>query len=203
MIPESLIAEIAASVAAPVETFLLTSRTEADEILEQQRRCRVTTLQLCDRVSPDAHAELRESLPGTSLVQVVQVTGRASLAESLAAAERVDALLLDSGNHELSVKELGGTGRTHDWTLSARIVEDSPVPVFLAGGLTAANVDEAIREVRPYGVDLCTGVRTAGDLDEVKLRRFMEIVAGERRHGDGDGLVGEFRDPRADSFGSA
>lgn len=92
-------------------------------------------------------------------------------------APEVDALLLDSGNPSLAVKELGGTGRTHDWSLSAKIVEASPVPVFLAGGLGAGNVGEAIHAVRPFGVDRCTGVRTAGALDEQKLIRFMEAVA--------------------------
>ena len=176
VIPEDLIAEIAATVSPPIATFLLTSQTESTAIIAQQKRCRVNTVQICDRLSPGLHAELRSSLPGVSLVQVVHVTGEQSVAEALKAAREVDALLLDSGNQTLPVKELGGTGRTHDWSISARIVRESPVPVFLAGGLSAANVGEAIRSVRPFGVDLCTGVRTAGALDERKLLQFMEAV---------------------------
>ena len=88
----------------------------------------------------------------------------------------VDAWRLDSGNRTLPVKELGGTGRTHDWGLSARIVAEAGVPVFLAGGLCAGNVGQAIRSVRPYGVDLCSGVRTGDALDERKLLAFMEAV---------------------------
>jgi len=177
VISEALITEIAVTVPPPVATFLLTSRTDSAKIIAQQRRCGVNTVQICDRLAPRVHAELRKALPGISLVQVVHVTGEESVTEALqAAAREVDALLLDSGNQSLPVKELGGTGRTHDWSLSARIVEESPIPVFLAGGLSPANVSEAIRSVRPFGVDVCTGVRMAGALDERKLLQFMEAV---------------------------
>jgi phosphoribosylanthranilate isomerase len=176
-IPEARIAEVVATVPPAVATFLLTSRTDPGEIVAQQRRCRVNTVQICDGLPRGAHLELRESMPGVSLVQVVHVTGEESLAEALEVAPQVDALLLDSGNRSLPVKELGGTGRTHDWSVSSRIVNASPVPVFVAGGLGPANIGEAIRAVRPFGVDLCTGVRTAGALDEEKLARFMAGVA--------------------------
>jgi phosphoribosylanthranilate isomerase len=150
VISEALITEIAVTVPPPVATFLLTSRTDSAKIIAQQRRCGVNTVQICDRLAPKVHTELRKALPGISLVQVVHVTGEESVTEALGAAAReVDALLLDSGNQSLPVKELGGTGRTHDWSLSARIVKESPVPVFLAGGLSPANVSEAIRTVRP------------------------------------------------------
>jgi phosphoribosylanthranilate isomerase len=109
-------------------------------------------------------------------VQVVHITDQASVDEALSVAAEVDALLLDSGNQDLAVREFGGTGRTHDWSLSAQIVQQSSVPVFLAGGLHAGNVGEAIRCVRPFGLDLCTGVRTNGRLDEHKLRLFMAAV---------------------------
>ena len=177
VISETLITEIAGSVPPPIATFLLTSQTDSAEIIAQQKRCRVNTIQICDRVLPEVYAELRRSLPGVSLVQVIHVTDEESVAEALQAAPSVDALLLDSGNQSLRTKELGGTGRTHDWHVSARIVEESRVPVFLAGGLNPANVEEAIRSVRPFGVDLCTGVRTIGKLDERKLLEFMDAVA--------------------------
>lgn len=177
IISEARITEIAAAVAAPITTFLLTSRTDAAGIIAQQQRCGVDTLQICDRVPSALYAELRRSLPGVSLVQVIHVTGEQSLTEALQLAPEVDVLLLDSGDRSLPTVELGGTGRTHDWGVSARIVEKSPVPVFLAGGLNPDNVSEAIRRVRPFGVDLCTGVRTAGKLDERKLQRFMAAVA--------------------------
>lgn len=177
IIPEALIAEIAATVPPPIGTFLLTSRTDSAEIVAQQKRCGVNTIQICDRLASGEFTTLRKSLPGVSLVQVIHVTDEASVAEALEAAREVDALLLDSGNQSLPVKELGGTGRTHDWTLSVEIVKKSRVPVFLAGGLNAENVGDAIRSVRPFGVDLCTGVRTDGALDERKLIRFMAAVS--------------------------
>jgi phosphoribosylanthranilate isomerase len=173
VIAEELIAEIAARVPPPVATFLLTCRQDAASIVGQQRRCRVNTLQLCDRVPAKVYVELRAQLPGVSLVQVVHVGGEESLDEALNAARHVDALLLDSGNQNLAVKELGGTGRTHDWRVSRRIVEASPVPVFLAGGLRPENVAEAVEAVRPFGLDVCSGVRTGGRLDAEKLRRFF------------------------------
>jgi phosphoribosylanthranilate isomerase len=119
---------------------------------------------------------LRTTLPDVSLVQVIHVRDEASVTEAAAAAETAGALLLDSGDPSRPVKELGGTGRTHDWALSALIVEASPVPVFLAGGLGPENVGAAIRAVKPYGVDLCSGVRTEGALDVEKLRRFVAAV---------------------------
>lgn len=176
-IPEPLIAEIAATVPPPVATFLLTSRTDPAEIVAQQRRCGVNTVQLCDRLADGAIAALRAAMPGVRLVQVVHVTGEPSVVEALALAREADALLLDTGDPSLPVKVLGGTGRPHDWSLSARIVRASPVPVFLAGGLTAQNVGDAIHAMRPFGVDLCTGVRTDGRLDESKLARFFAAVA--------------------------
>lgn len=178
VIAEPLIGEIAATVPPPVATFLLTSLTDPGQIFAQQRRCRVNTLQLCDRLPEGAHAKLRSFLPGCALVQVVHVTGEESVEEASRYAGEVDALLLDSGNLTLPIKELGGTGRTHDWELSARIVQEVPLPVFLAGGLDPSNVSDAIRAVRPFGVDVCSGVRTAGRLDPTKVRGFMEGVEG-------------------------
>ena len=176
VIDDARIASIAATVPPPIGTFLLTSKTSAAEIAAQARGCGVNTVQLCDRVEPGAHAELRRALPGVSLVQVIHVVDAGSVDEALACAGDVDAVLLDSGNPALAVKELGGTGRTHDWSLSARIVRESPVPVFLAGGLRPDNVAEAIEHVRPFGVDVCSGVRTDAALDPRKLSAFLGAV---------------------------
>ena len=173
VISEQLIAEIAVRVPPPIATFLLTCKEDAAVIISQQRRCRVNTIQLCDRVAPHVYGELREALPGISLVQVVHVANQKSFDEAMSASEKVDALLLDSGNQNLMVKELGGTGRTHDWEISRSIVESASVPVFLAGGLNPKNIAEAVERVRPFGVDVCSGVRTDGRLDEEKLRGFI------------------------------
>jgi phosphoribosylanthranilate isomerase len=173
VIPEELIVEIARVVRPPIASFLLTSLTDTDAIIEQQRRCRTNTIQICDRITRGTHADLRAALPGIALVQVIHVSGSESIDEAVRLAPFVDALLLDSGNQSLVVKELGGTGRPHDWTLSRRIREAVEVPVFLAGGLNTDNVREAIETVGPYGLDICSGVRTDGRLDESKLKTFL------------------------------
>ncbi len=167
---------MAATVPPPVGTFLLTSRIEPAEIIAQQKRCGVKTIQIYERLAPGAHEILRESLPGVSLVQVVHVNDESSVDEALEVGCVVDAILLDSGNQSLPVTEFGGTGRTHDWSLSKRIVQNVELPVFLAGGLHAGNVSEAIRTVKPFGVDLCTGVRTKGLIYPQKLGTFMAAV---------------------------
>ena len=138
---------------------------------------RTNTIQIVDRLEQGSYGELRRALPGIALVQVIHVTGEESVEEAQTIAPQVDAILLDSGNQKLAVKELGGTGRTHDWTLSRKIHETVRVPIFLAGGLKPENVADAIRAVEPFGLDLCSGVRTDGNLDETKLARFFEQVA--------------------------
>ena len=173
VISNELIAEIAATDPPAVGTFLLTSRQSVDEIVAQQRACRTNTIQLCDHLRRGTHRELKQALPGISMVQVVHVTGPESVDEAIAVAPQVDAILLDSGNRKLAVKQLGGTGRTHDWTLSREIRKRVDVPVFLAGGLSAENVAQAIAEVGPFALDVCSGVRTDGKLDAEKLRRFF------------------------------
>jgi phosphoribosylanthranilate isomerase len=176
VISEDEIARIAAAIPPGVDSFLLTALTRADAIAAQHARCRTTTVQLCDRLAPGEHAKLRRALPGVRLVQVVHVTGEESIDEARAAAPEVDALLLDSGDASLAVKQLGGTGRVHDWTLSRRIRDAIDQPLFLAGGLDEHNVAEALRRVAPFGVDLCGSVRVSGRLDEARLARFMRAA---------------------------
>jgi phosphoribosylanthranilate isomerase len=193
VIEEATIAEIAATTPPPVASFLLTSRQSPSAIAEQHRQCRTTAVQLVDRIDPDDYASLRSLLPGVKLVQVVHVTGPAAVDEAEAVAPHVDAVLLDSGRpdagdgdaeatdagdeaSEDAPRELGGTGRTHDWSISREIVDRIDTPVFLAGGLDVTNVAEAVRTVRPFGVDVCTGVRTDGALDPHKLVGFIQAV---------------------------
>jgi phosphoribosylanthranilate isomerase len=179
VIRDEQIAEIAATVPPAIGTFLLTSRQSVDEIVAQHRFCRTNTIQICDHLTHGTHRGLRDALPGISIVQVIHVTGPESVNEAEAVAPHVNAILLDSGNQRLAVKELGGTGRKHDWTLSRKIRERIGVPLFLAGGLTPENVAQAIREVGPFGLDLCSGVRTDGKLDAEKLKDFFRAVRNE------------------------
>jgi phosphoribosylanthranilate isomerase len=176
-IPEEQITLIASQIPPGVSTFLLTCETDADAIIAQHSRCRTSVLQLVDTVEPETHRQLRERLPGIRIVQVIHVRSEASIEEALRVAPEVHALLLDSGNPELATKELGGTGRVHDLEISREIAWRSPGPVYLAGGLTPENVAEAVRIVRPFGVDVCSGLRTNGNLDEEKVKRFVGEVA--------------------------
>jgi phosphoribosylanthranilate isomerase len=173
VIDEDSIAAIIRLVPPAVATFFLTSRQDADAIVDQQKRCRPNTLQLVDHVPEAELIRLRRALPGIALVQVIHVSGAESIDEACSVAPHVDAILLDSGNQKLAVKQLGGTGRTHDWAISRAIRERCGKPLFLAGGLNADNVRDAIDQVQPFGLDICSGVRSAGKLDESKLRAFI------------------------------
>lgn len=181
-IADDLIAAIADAVGPPVATFLLTSEVDPDAVVDHVRRTRVNTVQLVDdTVGEDVYAALRESVPAVRIVQVVHVRDQASVELALRAARLVDSLLLDSGNP--AARELGGTGRTHDWSLSREIVERAGRPVFLAGGINPGNVGDAIRSVRPFGIDLCSGVRTNGRLDPTKLRALVAAMDAARNLG--------------------
>src|SRR4249920_192116 len=177
-IADSLIADIAAGVPPPIATFLLTCRQDADSIIEQHAMCRTSTLQLVDSMATAELERLRARLPGIRLVQVIHVGGEESIDEARAVSRLVDALLLDSGNQKLAIKELGGTGRVHDWRISRRIRDEVDLPLFLAGGLNAGNVAQAVAEVQPHGVDVCSGLRTEGRLDALKARDFVAAITG-------------------------
>jgi phosphoribosylanthranilate isomerase len=176
VIGEDRIAEIAATIPPSIGSFLLTSKQDVDAIVAQHRRCRTNCIQLCDRLTSGSPRDLKAALPGISVIQVIHVTGPESIDEAIEVAPCVDAILLDSGNPSLEVKELGGTGRRHDWSLSRQIRDRINIPLFLAGGLNADNVAQAIEAVAPFGLDLCSGVRTNGCLDRAKLTALFEAV---------------------------
>ena len=172
-IAEDEITRIAAGVPRPTETFLLTALVQAEAIADQHRRCGTTAVQLVDRVEDPELRRLRRLLPGTRIVQVIHVTGPESVDEARAAAPLVDTLLLDSGNPKLAVKELGGTGRVHDWEHSRNIRDTVSVPVLLAGGLHPGNARAALQQVEPAGLDVCSGLRLNGRLDAGLLHAFF------------------------------
>lgn len=175
-IEDDLINEIARNVPPPIATFLLTSETTAEGIIAHHKRVNTSTIQIVDELAGRQYKKLREELPGIKLVQVIHVIDNNSVKEAIEISEMVDALLLDSGNPNLAIKELGGTGRKHDWNLSKEIRERISIPLFLAGGLNNNNVKQAIEYVQPFGVDLCSSVRTNGNLDERKLEEFFKAI---------------------------
>ncbi len=175
-IPDELIRQIAAATPPPVATFLLTSHTSVSEIIKHHRRTLTNTIQIVDTLKDGTYAELKDALPGIKIVQVIHVIDEQSVEQAISVSPSVDAILLDSGNPNLRVKELGGTGRVHNWALSRKIRDQVSCPVFLAGGLKPENVKKAIETVEPFAVDVCSGVRTNGLLDSAKLERFFRAV---------------------------
>lgn len=176
VISDKKILEITKTVPPPIGTFLLTSQTSTVGIIEHCRKVKTNTVQIVDELKSGTYGEIRTALPNIKIVQVIHVIDENSVNEAVKISAEVDAILLDSGNPNLQVKELGGTGRTHNWELSRKIVEASLKPVFLAGGLRAENVRQAIESVHPFGLDLCSSVRTDGKLDAKKLEDFFKAI---------------------------
>ncbi len=169
-------AVIAAGLPPGIGAVLLSSATTLERLEAELRLVRPAALQLVDAVAPAVLEQLRQRAGPTRLLQVLHVTDASVVAAARALAPLVDGFLLDSGRPDAPVKELGGTGRTHDWSLSRAVVEAVDRPVFLAGGLGPANVARAIAAVRPFGVDLCSGIRRDGRLDRELLAAFMDTV---------------------------
>jgi len=176
IISDELIYTIAKAVPISIDTFMLTSETSAEAIIKHHKKTNTSTIQIVDALSEGTYEQIKNALPSIKIVQVIHVLNEASIEEALRISEQVDALLLDSGNPNLQTKELGGTGRVHNWNLSRKIVEQSKRPVYLAGGINPMNIKQAIEEVKPYGIDLCSGVRTNKLLDPIKLEQLFNAI---------------------------
>ena len=176
IITDELIHSIAKTVPPPIDSFLLTSETTAEAIIEHHNKVNTTTIQMVDALSGREYHKIREAIPHVKLVQVIHVLDEKAVQEAIEIAEWVDAILLDSGNPNLSTKVLGGTGKTHNWDLSKKIRENISIPTYLAGGINKDNIRMAIDHVQPYGIDLCSSVRTNGQLDERKLEELFKAL---------------------------
>jgi phosphoribosylanthranilate isomerase len=176
VISEDAIAQIARYAPPGITSVLLTSNRSVNDIISQHRYCRTNAIQICDDLKTGTYDKLRDSLPGISLIKVIHVSGEESMEQAIEVSAHVDALLLDSGKKEEGKVELGGTGRTHDWLISEKICRGVTIPVFLAGGLNPENVKKALKQVDPFAVDVCSGVRTGGELDKFKVRDFINTV---------------------------
>ena len=176
-ISDQEIAAITKMVPPPISTFMLTAETTADAISRHIDETRPTTVQIVSHIDVEQSRKLAELQPDVRRVQVIHIEDEKSLDLIPVYLPYIHAFLLDSGSPNDDVPKLGGTGRTHDWSISRTFVEASNLPVFLAGGLKPENVQEAIKTVRPYGIDLCSGVRTNDKLDYDKLNKFMAAVS--------------------------
>jgi phosphoribosylanthranilate isomerase len=176
VISDELIAKIVLTIPPPIASFLLTSETDAGKIIEHHKKVNSNTIQIVDKLETGTYGDIRKALPTVNLVQVIHVVDESSILEAIEISKHVDAILLDSGNPKLKVKELGGTGRVHNWELSKEIRERLDIPIFLAGGIGPHNVVDAIKTVEPFGIDLCNSVRTDGKLDAIKLTSLFEEI---------------------------
>jgi len=176
IISDELIDTIAKSIPSNIDTFMLTSETTAEAIIEHHKKTNTNTIQIVDALKVGTYKQIKTAIPSIKIVQVIHVLNEASIEDALIISEQVDAILLDSGNPNLKIKELGGTGRIHNWNLSRKIVAQSNCPVFLAGGINPLNIKQAIEEVQPYGIDLCSGVRTNQLLDAIKLEQLFNAI---------------------------
>lgn len=164
---------IAAAYRGSARPILLTSAESAEAILAEADFVGVDAVQVVRHIPAQESARLKTG--DLYYVQVIHVGGPEALELIDIYAPHCDAFLLDSGRP--SSDEFGGTGQTHDWSISAEFVRRADKPVFLAGGLNSGNVGRAIRTVQPYGVDICSGLRPARRLDPALLSAFIEEVA--------------------------
>ena len=175
-IADELIAEIAKTIPTHIDSFLLTCEQSSAKIIDHIKRTGVSTVQIVDELNEGSYDEIRNELPQIKIVQVLHVTGEETIDEAMKLQAHVDFFLLDSGNPKAEIKTLGGTGKVHDWKISQKLVKLVDTPVFLAGGLNFENVKQAIEMVQPYGVDVCSGVRTNGKLDGENLKKFFRAI---------------------------
>ncbi len=178
VIGDELSRELVRLVPPPVASVLLTAYERAEDIARHVVDVGANTVQIVSHIDRGEYKVLREALPATRIIQVIHVENDDALTLARDYAEVAHALLLDSGRPSAAIPELGGTGRTHDWCISAKIVQQVDIPIFLAGGLTPENIKEAIAQVQPYGIDLCTGVRTGRHLDPAKLSALTHAMWG-------------------------
>jgi len=176
IISDEKILQITKTVPPMVSTFLLTSETKVTAIIDHYKKVNTSVIQIVDELETKDYQQIKNELPHVKIVQVVHVQSENTVAKAIDLSSYVDAILLDSGNPNLSIKELGGTGRTHNWDLSRKIRDQIDIPVFLAGGINSNNVKQAVEHVKPFGVDLCSGVRSNGKLDENKLSMFFKAI---------------------------
>ncbi len=169
----SAAAAIVAALPPPITSVMVTHLAEPDEIVALARSVGVTAIQLHGETSPAQAAEVKSRLPSIKTFKAIHVVDHQSIDAARQYAGTVDAIVLDTVN--VATDQVGGTGRTHDWSISRQIVERLAVPVVLAGGLHPDNVGEAIRQVRPYGVDVNSGTKGPdGFKDHAALKRFID-----------------------------
>ncbi|MGE5328340.1 MAG: phosphoribosylanthranilate isomerase [Deltaproteobacteria bacterium] len=175
-IDENTAREIVRTLPPFCSSVMVVITTDIKEIVELSRYIGVTAIQLHGENSPEDILNIKRELPFVKIIKTLHVTNIETINNCKKYFKIADAILLDSTN--FSGGAVGGTGLTHDWSISRKIVEESPIPVILAGGLNPENVAEAVKIVEPYGVDVQSGVNGEdGFKDYAKLERFIKKAA--------------------------
>lgn len=160
-----------------VSSALVTHLADPDDIVTLATAIGVTTIQLHGDTSPAQAAVIKHRLPHIKTYKAIHVVDAQAINTARQYVNAVDAIVLDTVN--LAANQVGGTGQTHDWSISRRIVKQLPIPVILAGGLNPDNVNDAIEHVHPFGVDVNSGTKGAdGYKDHARLQRFIESAKG-------------------------
>lgn len=170
-------ARLVARVPPFVQSVLVTRETRPRRLAALARAVPADAVQVHGLEGPREARAVRRAV-GKRLILAVGVGPRdggaaRALAEELA--PHADAVLLDSRGRG---GETGGTGLVHDWRASARIARALPGPAILAGGLTPGNVAQAVRLVRPWAVDVSSGVEGPGGKSRAKVEAFLRAVRG-------------------------
>jgi phosphoribosylanthranilate isomerase len=168
-IPLDTAVEIAHALSGEIDLVAVLMPHRVQEVEHIVRQLKPFAVQLHGFESNAFLHAVRDAVPGVKVIKTVHVDETGTIHGGLPESDYLDFLLLDTVSHQI-----GGTGKTHNWATSARLVEQSTVPVLLSGGLSSSNVCDAIRAVKPYGVDVASGVESSpGRKSKEKIERFM------------------------------
>lgn len=175
--PDFIEKDIAKSIIAKLPPFcpsvLVTHLENASEITTLASYLGVSTVQLHGDTTPEGAKEIKDKLPYIKIYKAIHVVDEVSIEKGKEYLPYVDAILPDTFNAKTD--QVGGTGLTHDWSISREMAKEYDKPLILAGGLNPDNVAEAIKYVRPYAVDANSGTKGIdGYKDPVKLKLFIE-----------------------------
>ncbi len=169
------VAKIIAELPENVESVMVTSVTEAEQLIQLARKTGAQVIQLYGDATPETIGDVRKALPGIKVWKVLNVSDESSIEKAKEYQDSADAIALDTLNKETGVR--GGTGKTHDWNISKKIVESISIPVILAGGLNPENVADAVKTVHPYGLDVNSGVSNPdGSKNIEKVKAFVQAA---------------------------
>jgi len=170
--------DIARALPPSVEAVLVTHVEDLDELERLLQQSEIRTIQLHSEIAPSSVERLRGRLPHLKIFKSINIISADSVAYPEAFEKLVDGFVLDSIN--VATGQLGGTGKTHDWSVSRQIVMRYPeIPIILAGGLNSENVRSAIEYVHPFGVDVNSGTKAPdGFKDTRKMEEFIVQAKG-------------------------